>query len=112
MQALTGYLEAVTKTLNELQRLHELNVELLEQLDVACAWLIDNHVQVPNESVFYSLLFKSKALLEEMQTDEPAIIQYSCISRRKVTALGEKHGTDEEVPEPHLPLYMAHGFSV
>ena len=93
---MTGYLEAVTKTLNELQRLHELNVELLEQLDVACTWLIDNRVQVPNESVFYSLLSKSKVLLEEMQADEPIILRYTTNSRRKVTLFK----TDEEVPEP------------
>jgi len=92
-------LSEVVSTLEELQRLHRLNLELLEQLDVTCTWLFDNHVKMPNDSAFYSLLSKTKAILVEIQADELKTLMYN-ISRRKVT---DNHGageTDDKVPVP------------
>jgi hypothetical protein len=97
---LTG-LSEVVDTLQELQRLHQLNVELLEQLDVTCTWLIDNHIKMPNESTFYSLLSKTKAILEEIHDKETKTLQYTIINRRKVTV----SKTDEEVPVPLWTIY-------
>ena len=94
-------LSEVVSTLEELQRLHRLNLELLEQLDVTCTWLFDNHVKMPNESAFYSLLSKTKAILVEIQADELKTLMYN-ISRRKVTTFDEKEETDGDVTEPYF----------
>lgn len=93
-------LQEVIEALQELERLHQLNIELLEQLDVACGWLLDNHIQLPNASTFCSLLTKSKALLKEIQATEPKTWQIAKIADEK------KHlnRTDEEVPAPKQQL--------
>lgn len=78
-----------------MKRMRQLNIELLEQLNVSCTWLLENKVQIPNSSTFASLLTKVTTLLDEMNADEPKIMQYS-ISRRKVTDFR----TDEEGTEP------------
>jgi len=40
--------------------------QLLEQLNVACKWLLENKVEVPNRGTFVSLLNKAEALLKEI----------------------------------------------
>ncbi len=87
--------------LQELQRMHQLNIELLETLAIACSHITKNHVDVPNESTFISLLGKAWALLDEIKADEPRIIQYTTNSRRKVTPFR----TDEDVPVPTVALF-------
>jgi hypothetical protein len=81
-------------TLQELKRMHQLNLELLEQLDVACGWILDNQIVVPNQDHIVSLLVKSEALLKEIQGETPRILQYQKLSddgyhepqnRRRVT---------------------------
>ena len=91
---MTG-LSEVIDTLQELKRMHQLNMELLEQFSVTCGYLLKSGVQIPNARTFASLLNKAMFLLEEIKADEPTIIQYTN-SRRKVTPFK----TDEEVPEP------------
>ncbi|MFB3889517.1 MAG: hypothetical protein ACE14S_08495 [Candidatus Bathyarchaeia archaeon] len=83
-------------TLTELKRVHQLNLELLEQLSVACDWLMSNNIPVSNASTFASLLEKSVALLNEIQAESPKIIQYTKLSD------GRKHPnkSDGEVTEP------------
>jgi cytoplasmic iron level regulating protein YaaA (DUF328/UPF0246 family) len=88
--------------------MHQLNLELLEQLDVACGWILDNHITIPNSSLLASLLAKAKALLRELQSTEPKIMQYqklsdkSCHSnRRKVTDFRN----DDKETEPARTLY-------
>jgi hypothetical protein len=93
-------LQEVGETLIELKRVHKLNMELLEQLNVACNYLLSNNVHVPNESTFASLLKKAWALMDEIRADEVRGIQYT-VNRRKVTDFK----TDEEVPAPFPPLY-------
>jgi len=88
-------LTEIIETLQEVERLHQLNLELLEQLNVISGWLIENDIPIPNPHVLYSLLAKAKALLSEIQSDEPKILQFSAI-RRKVT----DSKSDGEVPEP------------
>ena len=56
----------IINTLTELKRLHQLNIELLEQLDVACNWLLSHNIQIPNSDTLCSLLTKVEALLNEI----------------------------------------------
>jgi hypothetical protein len=83
----------LAETMQELQRMHQLNLELLEQLDVACSFLLQNQVKIPNKSTFKSLLRKAWALMDEIRADE---INIHTVSRRKVTDFG----TDEDETEP------------
>jgi hypothetical protein len=70
----------VIDSLAELKRMSQLNLELLEQLVVTCTWLRNSGIHLPNESVFDSLLNKTIALLNEIQADEPKILQYKKLS--------------------------------
>jgi hypothetical protein len=74
-------LETIIETLQELKRLHSLNLELFEQLNVICGWLIENNIPIPNPQALYSLLVKAKSLLSEIQSEEPKILQYQAIRR-------------------------------
>ena len=86
----------IIDTLNELKRMHQLNYELLEQLNIVCGYLRENHIKLPNEEKFVNLLSRAMALLNEIQAITPKTFQYQKISRRKVT----DSGTDGEVTEP------------
>ncbi len=63
---LSDALTEIIDTLKELKRMHQLNLELLEQLGVTCGWLLDNHVNVPNSEHIHSLLVKTQTLLNEI----------------------------------------------
>jgi len=91
----------IIEAFQELQRLHQLNLELLEQLNVACGYFVDNSIPLPNVEILHSLFAKSKALLTEIESSEPKILQYQKIADEK------KHlnRTDEDVPVPFQPLY-------
>ena len=65
-------LTEIIDTLLELKRLHQINLELFEQLDVICGWLQDNKIQVPNEEHFLSLLIKARTLLNEVYARTPS----------------------------------------
>lgn len=75
--------------------MHQLNFELIEQLNIACQFIVDNNVSIPNELLLRSLVGKSLSLIAEMQAKESKTLQYSAI-RRKVT----KPQSDGEVTEP------------
>ncbi len=81
--------------------MHQLNLELLEQLNVACNYLLSNNVLVPNRNTFASLLRKAWALMDEIKADEPKIIQYTKLTDEK------KHlfRTDEDVPVPNISSF-------
>ena len=70
----------ICNTLVELRRMHQLNMELLEQLGVACGWLLEHNIPIPNASTFASLVTKSLALLKEIQAEEPRMLQYQKLS--------------------------------
>ena len=53
-----------------LKRMYQLNLELLEQLNVTCGWLLKNKINVPNKQSLVSLLIKSRTLLEEIYTSD------------------------------------------
>jgi hypothetical protein len=88
-------LTEIIDTLQEVERLHQLNLELLEQLNVISGWLVEHDIPIPNPHILYSLLAKAKVLLNEIQSDEPKILQYRVI-RRKVT----EEKSDDKVTEP------------
>lgn len=75
-------------TLTELKRLHQLNFELIEQLNISCQYIVDNNIKVPNESHLRSLVSKSLALIAELQGKTPKTLIY------------KKIGTDEFSHEP------------
>jgi hypothetical protein len=84
----TNILTEIISTLQELKRMHQLNYELLEQLNVACSYFLKNHIKMPNEEKIVSLLSKAMTLLEEID--------------KKVPSDDWKHvrKSDGEVPEP------------
>jgi hypothetical protein len=78
-------LTQIIETLQELERMHQLNLEMLEQLDVIFRWIIDNDVPIPNSDKLVSLLTKSQSLMKELYFSSPKTLQYRTVSRRKVT---------------------------
>jgi hypothetical protein len=105
---LSDAIQKAIDSLTELKRLHQLNFELLEQLNVSCQYIVDNQIIVPNEEQLRSLLKKSLCLLNELQGEQPKTLQYS-ISRRKVTDSYGINGTDKEVTEPEFCLFIEGG---
>jgi hypothetical protein len=95
MNFLTGLLEVI-ETLQELKRMHQLNMELLEQLSIACDYLLKSAVAVPNANLFASLLNKAMALLNEIQSGEPKVLQYTKVADEKKQQLG----TDDKETGP------------
>ena len=73
-------LAKIIETLQELERMHQLNLELLEQLDVVFQWIIKNDVLVPNREKLRSLLTKTHALIKELYSSSPQIILYRKLS--------------------------------
>lgn len=64
-------LPIVIEKLQQLERMHQLNLELLEQLAIASEWIIANELLVPNIDKFRSLLTKTNALLKELYSTQP-----------------------------------------
>lgn len=77
-------LSSIISTLQELEQMHQLNLELLEQLDVVCKWIVETNMPFPNTEKLASLLAKSQALLKEIY------------SRSSITVVEYKHLTDEK----------------
>ena len=57
--------------------MYQLNFELLEQLEVTCQYIVDSGVQFPNREKMRSLLGKTLALYNEMNSRKPNFLQYS-----------------------------------
>jgi hypothetical protein len=96
--------DAIQETINvlsELKRLHQLNFELLEQLNVTCQWILDNHIAVPNEEKMRSLLGKSLTLLSEIHTDVPDVL----ILRKLTDERKHPNETDEEGTVPYVRFW-------
>lgn len=87
--------EAIT-TLSELKRLHQLNFELLEELNITCQWLIGSNFDIPNKEHLKSLLGKSLSLLNEVNSNTPQLLQYQKIADEKK----QQFRADEEEPVP------------
>jgi hypothetical protein len=89
-------LSTIVQSLQELQRMHQLNLELLEQLGIVCEWILANNIPVPNREKFNSLLRKTHALAQELYLSSPKTIQYRKISDESLQ--GDK--SDKEFTEP------------
>lgn len=99
---MTGLSEAI-ETLQELKRMHQLNMELLEQFSVACDFILKSGIEVPNASMFASLLNKSMTLLNEIQADTPKILTYKKLS----DASYHEPKTDDKLPVPPFSLFFS-----
>ena len=68
-------LEEANATLSELLKMHKLNQELLETLQVTMIWIRDfaqsNNIAFPNDSTYDSLINKAQILIDEL-TGEPS----------------------------------------
>ena len=73
-------LSVIIEKYQELQQLHQLNLELLEQLNIACGYFVDNNIPLPNLKTLYSLFQKAQSILNEIQADTPKILQYNKLS--------------------------------
>jgi hypothetical protein len=62
-------LREIASRLEELDRLHRLNLELMEQLDIACKFILKNIDQIPNAEKLRSLLSKADTLLTEIYSN-------------------------------------------
>ena len=94
-------LAKIIETLQELERVHQLNLELLEQLDVVFEWIIKNDMPVPNREKLSSLLVKTHALLKQLYSSSPQIMLYRKIADEKK----QPFRTDEDVPVPAKETY-------
>lgn len=87
--------------LTEIKHLHQLNFELLEQLNVSCQYIVDNNIEVPNEPHLRSLLSKSLSLIAELQGKEPKTLIYKKVANESLH--GDK--TNGNFTEPLKLLY-------
>lgn len=96
----------IIHNLQQLKEMHQLKLELLEQLDVTCGYVLDSNISVPNREHLASLLIKTKAILAEISSEKPQILIYRKIADEK------KHlkGTDEEVPVPFQRFCQVVGY--
>ena len=89
-------LSTIIQTLQELQRMHSLNLELLEQLDVVCQWIIENKLPIPNKEKLNSLLLKAQTLLQELYFEKTPTLLHMKLSDENLQ--GDK--SDKEFTEP------------
>ncbi len=90
-------IDEIIDTFTELKRVHNLNIELLEQLDVACSWLLSQNSYLPNAEKLYALLAKTKAVLTEIQSDEPRTLQYKKITDETLHDPTNSHELDSTI---------------
>ena len=88
------------ETYNELLRLHQLNLELLETLELSLFWLKDfsnkNNIPIPNREKFTHLLNKIHALVTEVSSNQNLPI------RRKNTVFK----SDADEPDPQIVMLI------
>lgn len=96
---LCDILSEAAKTLSELKRMHQLNYELIEQLNVTCQWIIDNKIEVPNADKLQSLIVKSVSLINGVQSETPTFIYRKLADEKK-----HPFRTDEDETEPSQPI--------
>jgi hypothetical protein len=73
-------------------------MELLEQISIACDYLLKSDVTIPNGNVLASLLNKAMTILNEIQSDSPTILQYQKLTDEKK----QSPRTDEEGTVPYF----------
>jgi hypothetical protein len=93
-------LSILAQNIQELDRLKQLNYELLEELEVLLDYMHLSNFPIPDREKFNALLSKTHSTLTEIHCSSSLTIQFQSISRRKVTATSWKDETDGEVTEP------------
>ncbi len=96
-------IQNVIDTLSELKRMHQLNFELLEQLNVTCQWIIDYKINIPNETLMRSLVGKSLALLNELRGDTPKTLTYKKIANESL----HEPKNNEDFTEPFIMIFLS-----
>ena len=87
----------IIETLQELERMHQLNLELLEQLGVVFVWILENDVPIPNKDKLDALLNKMHSLMKELYSSNSLkILQYQKIADENL----QRKQTDEDFTEP------------
>jgi hypothetical protein len=95
-------INTIIKTLQELERLHQLNLELLEQLNVISGWLVEHDIPIPNPQILYSLLAKTKSLLTEIEGGEPKFLQYGKLS----DGFLQRKKSDKDFTAPYFDRFL------
>lgn len=96
-------LPTIIQTLQELLNMHQLNLELLEQLGVFLEWILKNNKVIPDRERFESLLHKTQALMKELYlSSTPRILQYRTLSDESK----QPRKSDGEVTEPSREKLM------
>jgi hypothetical protein len=95
-------LTEIIDTLTELKRMHQLNYELLEQLNVTCDYLLTHYPNLPNNKKLASLLSKSMSVLKEIKTNSPKILVYQNLSDERK----HRDDSDGKVPVPKSGLFI------
>lgn len=52
--------------IDEANHMHELNLELIQELELACKWILENKIRPPNRKNLVSILNKIDVLLHEI----------------------------------------------
>jgi hypothetical protein len=92
-------LSEIAQSLQELERMHQLNLELLEQLNVIFEFVMQNNIAIPNKEKLSSLLLRTQALLKELYFSKPQLLSYRKLTtQRKFT----EEKPDGDFTEPVL----------
>jgi hypothetical protein len=89
-------IETIIRNLQELQRIHQLNFELIEYFGIWLDWIRKNSIPVPDKEKFYSLVSKTRTLMNELYSASP---EKTLIYKKIADEKKHLNGTDEEVPE-------------
>jgi hypothetical protein len=87
----------IIETLSELKQMHQLNYELIEQLNMTVQWILDSNIRPPNERLLSSLLTKSLSLIAEVNADSPKTLVYQ---KHHPTKFHNQNLPDEDFKEP------------
>jgi hypothetical protein len=87
-------LHSINQTLQELERLHQLNVELTEYLNTIMNWIIVNEIPVPSKEKLFSLLRKAEAIQKEIYGSK---ISDDFLQRKK---------SDKDLTEPKIAKFI------
>lgn len=90
-------LSEIAESLQELEWMHQLNMELLEQLNIVFEFVMQNNIVVPNKEKLSSLILRTQALLEELYFSKPKGFSYRKLSTQRFFT-GEK--PDKDFTEP------------
>jgi len=73
-------LTEIIQSLEELKGMHQLNYELLEQIDIIFGYFRENNIRLPNEEKLVGLLSKALALLSEIRSSTPKTLLFHKLS--------------------------------